>query len=89
MRRGKCFACLAARDCHRRLAASGRFAGIPGLAERWGRSVFHRPCCHGDELQPGRIAVIAARPVPLHPALALGGGTPAGTAAHAALVLAA
>jgi thioredoxin reductase len=41
---------------------------IPGLAERWGRSVFHCPYCHGYELQQGRIAVIATSPVSLHQA---------------------
>jgi thioredoxin reductase len=41
---------------------------IPGLAERWGRSVFHCPYCHGYELQQGRIAVIATTPASLHQA---------------------
>jgi thioredoxin reductase len=41
---------------------------IPGLAERWGRTVFHCPYCHGYELQQGRIGVIATRPVSLHQA---------------------
>jgi thioredoxin reductase len=41
---------------------------IPGLAERWGRTVFHCPYCHGYELQQGRIAVIATSPVSLHQA---------------------
>lgn len=41
---------------------------IPGLAERWGRSVFHCPYCHGYELQQGRIAVIATSAVSLHQA---------------------
>lgn len=41
---------------------------IPGLAERWGRSVFHCPYCHGYELQQGRIAVIATSPASLHQA---------------------
>lgn len=41
---------------------------IPGLAERWGRSVFHCPYCHGFELQQGRVAVIATGPLALHQA---------------------
>lgn len=41
---------------------------IPGLAERWGRSVFHCPYCHGYELMQGRIAVIATSPASLHQA---------------------
>ena len=41
---------------------------IPGLADRWGRSVFHCPYCHGYELQQGRIGVIATSPVSLHQA---------------------
>jgi thioredoxin reductase len=31
---------------------------IPGLAERWGRSVFHCPYCHGYELGDGPIGVL-------------------------------
>ena len=41
---------------------------IPGLAERWGRSVFHCPYCHGYELQQGRIGLIATGPVSMHQA---------------------
>lgn len=41
---------------------------IPGLADRWGRTVFHCPYCHGYELQQGRIGVIATSPVSLHQA---------------------
>lgn len=33
---------------------------VPGLAQRWGTSVFHCPYCHGYELNQGRIGVIAA-----------------------------
>ena len=39
---------------------------IPGLAERWGQSVFHCPYCHGYELDFGRIALIANGPEALH-----------------------
>jgi len=39
---------------------------VPGLAERWGKSVFHCPYCHGYELQQGRIGVLATSPHALH-----------------------
>jgi thioredoxin reductase len=37
---------------------------VPGLAERWGRSVFHCPYCHGYEIGGGPIGVLwtGARP---------------------------
>ncbi len=44
---------------------------IPGLAERWGRSVFHCPYCHGYELDEGRIGVIATSASSMHHALML------------------
>jgi Thioredoxin reductase len=39
---------------------------IPGLSERWGKSVFHCPYCHGYELDAGRIALIANGPEAIH-----------------------
>jgi len=39
---------------------------VPGLAERWGKSVFHCPYCHGYELDEGRIGVLANGPMSLH-----------------------
>lgn len=44
---------------------------VPGLAERWGRSVFHCPYCHGYELDGGAIGVIAATTMAQHQALML------------------
>lgn len=44
---------------------------IPGLAQRWGRSVFHCPYCHGYELERGHIGVLAAGPMSIHHALML------------------
>jgi thioredoxin reductase len=44
---------------------------IAGLEERWGKSVFHCPYCHGYELDRGRIGVIATGPMSLHQALLL------------------
>jgi thioredoxin reductase len=41
---------------------------IDGLAERWGKSVFHCPYCHGYELDRGRIGVIASGPMSVHQA---------------------
>src|SRR4051794_34379086 len=31
---------------------------IPGLRERWGRTVFHCPYCDGYELDRGRVGVL-------------------------------
>jgi thioredoxin reductase len=42
---------------------------IPGLAERWGQSVFHCPYCHGYELGMGRIGVLAVSELSMHQAL--------------------
>jgi thioredoxin reductase len=44
---------------------------IDGLAERWGRSVFHCPYCHGYELDQGAIGALATMPASLHQALML------------------
>ncbi|HEX6021451.1 MAG TPA: NAD(P)/FAD-dependent oxidoreductase [Solirubrobacter sp.] len=35
-----------------------RYPNVPGIAERWGRSVFHCPFCHGWEHRDGRLAVL-------------------------------
>ena len=43
------------------LLASGmdyRFPDLPGIAERWGRSVFHCPFCHGWEVRGQRLGVL-------------------------------
>jgi thioredoxin reductase len=45
--------------------------GVEGLAERWGRSVFHCPYCHGYELDQGRIGVLASSELSMHHALML------------------
>ena len=44
---------------------------IPGLAERWGKTVFHCPYCHGYELNQGRIGVLASSQMSMHHALML------------------
>lgn len=41
---------------------------VPGLKERWGRSVFHCPYCHGYELNRGALGVLASGPMSLHQA---------------------
>lgn len=41
---------------------------ISGLADRWGKTVFHCPYCHGYELNAGKIGVIATGPMSLHQA---------------------
>ncbi|MGQ0697533.1 MAG: NAD(P)/FAD-dependent oxidoreductase [Panacagrimonas sp.] len=44
---------------------------LEGLAQRWGKSVFHCPYCHGYELDEGHIGVLAVGSVSLHHALML------------------
>lgn len=44
---------------------------LPGLAQRWGRSVFHCPYCHGFELDGGAIGVLASGPMSQHQAMLL------------------
>ncbi|WP_441252236.1 NAD(P)/FAD-dependent oxidoreductase [Tardiphaga sp. 71_E8_N1_1] len=44
---------------------------VPGLAERWGKHVFHCPYCHGYELDQGRIGVLASSEISMHHALML------------------
>lgn len=59
----------------RRLILAGgvrdELPAIPGLVERWGRSIFHCPYCHGYELDQGRIGVLAASELSMHHALML------------------
>lgn len=42
---------------------------IPGLAERWGRSVLHCPYCHGFELSGQRLGVLYVSPRSIHQAM--------------------
>src|SRR4029077_9008535 len=39
---------------------------IPGLQERWGKTVFHCPYCDGYELDRGKLGVLAAGPFAMH-----------------------
>ena len=41
---------------------------IDGLAQRWGKTVFHCPYCHGYELGQGRIGIVGASPMSIHQA---------------------
>ncbi|MBA1180054.1 NAD(P)/FAD-dependent oxidoreductase [Pseudomonas psychrotolerans] len=61
-------------SARRLILASGvtdELPDIPGLAERWGRQVFHCPYCHGYELDRGAIGVLASSPLAMHQALML------------------
>src|SRR4051794_25331413 len=42
---------------------------IRGVHERWGKSVFHCPYCHGYELNRGRVGIIATTPMSAHLAM--------------------
>lgn len=56
------------------LLASGmdyRYADRPGVAERWGRSVFHCPFCHGWEVRDQALGVLDPGPAGFHRALLL------------------
>ena len=48
---------------------------IPGMAELWGRSVFHCPFCHGWEVRDQPLAVLAQGDRAAHIALMLRGWT--------------
>ncbi|WP_345248391.1 NAD(P)/FAD-dependent oxidoreductase, partial [Pigmentiphaga soli] len=41
---------------------------VEGLAERWGKSVFHCPYCHGYELDQGPIGIVGNSPMSIHQA---------------------
>lgn len=42
---------------------------IPGLQERWGKTVVHCPYCHGYEIGGGAVGVLGAGPMSVHQAL--------------------
>ncbi len=42
---------------------------LPGLPERWGKSVLHCPYCHGFEFADGRLGVLQTMPMSAHQAL--------------------
>jgi thioredoxin reductase len=56
----------------RLLVATGlmdELPNIPGLRERWGRDVLHRPYCHGWEVRDQAVGVLATEPRAVHMAL--------------------
>jgi len=56
-------------SAHRVILAIGvvdHLPDIPGLPERWGKSVFHCPYCHGYELDEGNIGVLATSEASMH-----------------------
>jgi thioredoxin reductase len=46
---------------------------LPGLAQLWGRSVFHCPFCHGWEMRDKALGVLGGGPGGLHRSLLLRG----------------
>lgn len=42
--------------------------GLPGLAERWGKTVIHCPYCHGYEFSDARLGVLNLSPMSAHQA---------------------
>lgn len=61
-------------SAQRLVLATGVVDALPpvaGLQERWGKSVFHCPYCHGYELNEGEIGVLAVGAISMHHALML------------------
>jgi thioredoxin reductase len=50
---------------------------IPGLAERWGKSVLHCPYCHGFEFSGQRLGVLNVSPRSVHQAMLIAEWGPA------------
>jgi len=59
--------------CAKRLllatGVSDHLPAITGLQDRWGKSVFHCPYCHGYELNQGPLGVLAVGEASVHQAL--------------------
>ncbi|WP_460707761.1 NAD(P)/FAD-dependent oxidoreductase [Myceligenerans halotolerans] len=43
-----------------------RLPDVPGLAERWGKSVLHCPYCHGWEVRDRRLGLLATSQMDVH-----------------------
>ncbi|MEX0828288.1 MAG: NAD(P)/FAD-dependent oxidoreductase [Haliea sp.] len=59
---------------HRIILAYGvrdKLPDLPGLSERWGKSVLHCPYCHGFELDQKPIGVLATGDMAFHQAMML------------------
>jgi thioredoxin reductase len=68
----------AAETARRVLLATGmdyRYPDIPGADERWGRSVFHCPFCHGWEVRDRHVGLVDNGDAAVHRALLLGAWT--------------
>ncbi|MGI8510010.1 MAG: NAD(P)/FAD-dependent oxidoreductase [Gemmatimonadaceae bacterium] len=48
---------------------SDELPNLPGISERWGKSVLHCPYCHGFEYGGGRMGVLQMMPTSAHQAL--------------------
>jgi hypothetical protein len=48
---------------------SDELPDLPGIAERWGKTVLHCPYCHGFEYGGGRMGVLQTMPMSQHQAL--------------------
>lgn len=62
----------AAHEARRLVLATGIvdiLPNLPGLGEKWGKSVFHCPYCHGYELNQGRLGVLATGAHSMHQAM--------------------
>ena len=57
-------------SCSRPEWSTGR-RDVPGIDERWGRSVFHCPFCHGWEVRDGALGVLDSGESGVHRALLL------------------
>jgi thioredoxin reductase len=55
---------------------SDELPGIPGLAERWGRSALNCPYCHGFEFGGQRLGVLNLSPKSIHQAMLVAGWGP-------------
>jgi len=60
---------LSARRLLLATGVSDHLPAITGLQERWGKSVFHCPYCHGYELNQGPLGVLATGEASIHQAL--------------------
>ncbi len=48
---------------------SDELPDLPGLKERWGKSVIHCPYCHGFEFSDQRLGVLSMSPMSVHQAM--------------------
>lgn len=53
------------------LGVTDTLPDVPGVQDRWGKTVFHCPYCHGYELGGGPVGVLAAGAISMHQAMLL------------------